>query len=211
MPQLIKDRRARRRPLDAAARGGVARRRPAGSAGHRAARAVARRSASALLARGDVGVWLAPDDDPAALAADVGRAAASIAVDFPKFTDGRGYSIGAAAARALRLHAASCARSATCCATSSSRSRECGFDAFADPRRPRCDGGARRPRRFHERLRADRRATPQPWFRRRARRIGRRTASAARVEAAVALLAGRRGPPFARRVRIELRRRGHGA
>ena len=65
--------------------------------------------------------------------------------------------------------AASFARSATCCATSSSRCAECGFDAFA--------------------LRADRDAaaalagfddfagvyaatsrTPQPWFRRRARR-----------------------------------------
>jgi uncharacterized protein (DUF934 family) len=37
------------------------------------------------------GVWLAPDDDPEALAPDVGGLAL-IAVHFPKFTDGRGYS-----------------------------------------------------------------------------------------------------------------------
>ena len=46
-----------------------------------------------LLARGDIGVWLAPDDDPEAIAADTGRLPL-IAVDFPQFTDGRGYSIG---------------------------------------------------------------------------------------------------------------------
>jgi uncharacterized protein (DUF934 family) len=46
-----------------------------------------------LVARGDVGVWLAPADDPAALAADA-AALPLIAVDFPQFTDGRGYSNG---------------------------------------------------------------------------------------------------------------------
>lgn len=45
----------------------------------------------ALLARGDVGVWLAPADDPAVLATDV-AALPLVAVDFPQFTDGRGYS-----------------------------------------------------------------------------------------------------------------------
>ncbi len=45
----------------------------------------------ALLARGNVGVWLAPTDDPATLADDTARLPA-IAVDFPAFTDGRGYS-----------------------------------------------------------------------------------------------------------------------
>ena len=44
-----------------------------------------------LVARGDVGVWLAPSDDPAEIAADVARLAL-IAVDFPQFSDGRGYS-----------------------------------------------------------------------------------------------------------------------
>lgn len=47
----------------------------------------------ALLARGEVGVWLSPDADPALLAADIGRLPV-IAVDFPQFTDGRGYSTG---------------------------------------------------------------------------------------------------------------------
>ena len=45
----------------------------------------------ALLARDDVGVWLAPADDPAQLAGDV-QDLPVIAVDFPKFADGRGYS-----------------------------------------------------------------------------------------------------------------------
>src|SRR5687768_6259847 len=51
----------------------------------------------ALLARGDVGVWLAPKDDPADLVPDL-PALSVVAVDFPKFGDGRGYSI----ARLLR-------------------------------------------------------------------------------------------------------------
>jgi uncharacterized protein (DUF934 family) len=51
----------------------------------------------ALSARDDVGVWLKSDDDPEALAGDVARLPL-IAVDFPKFVDGRGYSI----ARLLR-------------------------------------------------------------------------------------------------------------
>ena len=50
-----------------------------------------------LRARRDVGVWLAPADDPALLAATI-TTLPLIAVDFPKFTDGRGYSI----ARLLR-------------------------------------------------------------------------------------------------------------
>ena len=45
----------------------------------------------ALCARGEIGVWLKPDDDPELLAADVGTLPL-IAVDFPQFTDGRGYS-----------------------------------------------------------------------------------------------------------------------
>ena len=44
-----------------------------------------------------LGVWLAPHDDPAAIAADLDDFTV-IGVHFPKFTDGRGYSI----ARLLR-------------------------------------------------------------------------------------------------------------
>ncbi len=39
-----------------------------------------------------IGAWLAPDDDPRQLAPWLGRLAL-VAVQFPKFTDGRGYSI----------------------------------------------------------------------------------------------------------------------
>jgi uncharacterized protein (DUF934 family) len=54
-------------------------------------------SRAELASRIDVGVWLAPTDDPALLAGDVGTLPV-IAVDFPRFADGRGYSI----ARLLR-------------------------------------------------------------------------------------------------------------
>lgn len=47
-----------------------------------------------FVARGDVGVWLKPDDEPGELAGDVEQLAV-IAVHFPKWGDGRGYSIGA--------------------------------------------------------------------------------------------------------------------
>ncbi len=50
-----------------------------------------------LAARGDVGVWLAPADEPAEIAGDL-VGLPLVAVDFPQFTDGRGYSI----ARLLR-------------------------------------------------------------------------------------------------------------
>ena len=47
---------------------------------------------AALAARGEVGVWLAGTDDPGKLAPSL-PSLSLIAVDFPKFTDGRGYSI----------------------------------------------------------------------------------------------------------------------
>ncbi len=50
-------------------------------------------SRSDLRVRGDVGVWLAPADDPALLGPDA-TTLPLIAVDFPKFADGRGYSTG---------------------------------------------------------------------------------------------------------------------
>ena len=45
----------------------------------------------ALIARGDVGLWLHPDDDPEIIAGDLAHLPV-VAVDFPQFTDGRGYS-----------------------------------------------------------------------------------------------------------------------
>jgi uncharacterized protein (DUF934 family) len=44
-----------------------------------------------LFVRGNAGVWLAPSDDPVALAGDAARLLV-IAIDFPAFADGRGYS-----------------------------------------------------------------------------------------------------------------------
>ena len=82
-----------------------------------------------LRIRGDVGVWFAPHEDPYALAADVAELPL-IAVDFPQFTDGRGYSI----ARLLReplgfrseLRAIGDVQRDQLFALA-----ECGFDAFA--------------------------------------------------------------------------------
>jgi len=45
-----------------------------------------------LVARGDVGVWLAGADDPTPLVPWLPQLLL-VAVDFPKFTDGRGYSV----------------------------------------------------------------------------------------------------------------------
>jgi uncharacterized protein (DUF934 family) len=47
----------------------------------------------ALVERGGIGVWLEPSDDPATLADDL-AALPLVEVRFPKFGDGRGYSIG---------------------------------------------------------------------------------------------------------------------
>jgi len=46
----------------------------------------------ALAQRAELGVWLAPDESAAVLKDDLQRFQV-IAIDFPKFTDGRGYSI----------------------------------------------------------------------------------------------------------------------
>lgn len=119
---------------------------------------------AALFARGEVGVWLAPGDDPKAIAGDLGTLPL-VAVDFPQFTDGRGYSI----ARLLRdryafkgeLRAIGDVLRDQLFALS-----ECGFDAFA----------IREDRNPHEALAgfgdfagiyATTSRTPQPWFRRR--------------------------------------------
>ncbi len=45
-----------------------------------------------LIARGDVGVWLSGADDPSPIAPWLPKLPL-VAVDFPKFTDGRGYSV----------------------------------------------------------------------------------------------------------------------
>jgi uncharacterized protein (DUF934 family) len=117
-----------------------------------------------LLARGDVGVWLAPDADPEALSADV-VGLPLVAVDFPAFTDGRGYSIG----RLLRdrygfkgeLRAIGDILRDQLFALA-----ECGFDAFAI-RADRDAAAALAGLADFASIYATTSRTPQPWFRRR--------------------------------------------
>lgn len=52
-----------------------------------------REALSASRSAAEIGVWLAPDSEPADLAGDFDKLAL-IGVDFPVFRDGRGYSIG---------------------------------------------------------------------------------------------------------------------
>jgi len=83
----------------------------------------------ALSIRKDIGVWLKPDDDPDALAGDVARLPL-IAVDFPKFGDGRGYST----ARLLREkygYTAELRAIGDILRDQLYFLRQCGFDTFA--------------------------------------------------------------------------------
>ena len=82
-----------------------------------------------LAGRNAVGVWLKPSDDPESLAADVPRLPL-IAIDFPKFVDGRGYS----SARLLReqYHFSGELRAiGDVLRDQLYYLRQCGFDAFA--------------------------------------------------------------------------------
>ena len=143
------------------------------------------RERSALLARGDVGVLLAPADDPAAIAADAATLPV-IAVDFPKFSDGRGFSI----ARLLRerygfkgeLRAVGDVLRDQLFAL-----RECGFDAFVI-RGDRDATDALASLHDFKSVYAPTTRTPQPWFRRRAAADPDEALQAARVDAVVALL-----------------------
>jgi len=117
-----------------------------------------------LRARGDVGVWLAPADDPAALAADL-ASLPLVAVDFPQFTDGRGYSTG----RLLRERFAfkgELRAIGDILRDQLFPLRECGFNAFAlRPDRNLDDallGFADFTGVYAPTVRQ-----PQPWFRRR--------------------------------------------
>lgn len=83
----------------------------------------------ALAGRDDIGVWLKPADDPEALAGDVARLPL-IAVDFPKFGDGRGYST----ARLLRekyRYARELRAIGEILRDQLYYLRQCGFDTFA--------------------------------------------------------------------------------
>jgi uncharacterized protein (DUF934 family) len=117
-----------------------------------------------LRIRGDVGVWLAPHEDPYALAADVAELPL-IAVDFPQFTDGRGYSIAHLLREPLgfrgELRAIGDVQRDQLFALA-----ECGFDAFA----LRADGDATAALAdlaAYRGVYAPTARTPQPRFRRR--------------------------------------------
>ncbi len=82
-----------------------------------------------LAVRNDIGVWLKPADDPDALAGDVIRLPL-IAVDFPKFADGRGYST----ARLLRekyRYSGELRAVGEILRDQLYYLRQCGFDTFA--------------------------------------------------------------------------------
>jgi uncharacterized protein (DUF934 family) len=120
---------------------------------------------SALLARGAVGVWLKPDDDPDALTADC-ASLPLIAVDFPQFTDGRGYSI----ARLLRdKHgfAGELRAIGDVLRDQLFYLRQCGFNAFAVRADRNLEAALNGLRDFSDSYQATT-ANPLPLFRRRA-------------------------------------------
>ncbi|HXN16379.1 MAG TPA: DUF934 domain-containing protein [Usitatibacter sp.] len=119
-----------------------------------------------LVARGEaLGVWLKPDDDPGELALDF-AALSLIAVHFPKFTDGRGYST------ATLLRGRHGYRGELRAFGDVGRDQlfylsRCGFDAFrlADHRDPHQALASLRDFRFRYQGSAD---DPRPLFRQRA-------------------------------------------
>jgi uncharacterized protein (DUF934 family) len=119
----------------------------------------------ALITRGDAGVLLAPEDDPEAIASDV-RLLPVIAIEFPAFTDGRGYST----ARLLRdryLYRGELRAVGDVLRDQLYLMAECGFDAFAI-REDRSAQDALAGLKDFNSLYAPTARTPQPWFRRRA-------------------------------------------
>ncbi len=118
----------------------------------------------ALRARGDVGVLLAPENDPADLGSDL-AALPVIAVDFPQFTDGRGYST----ARLLRerhRYAGELRAVGDVLRDQLYAMAECGFDAFV-VREDRDADAALAGLADFDGVYAPTARSPQPWFRRR--------------------------------------------
>ncbi len=122
----------------------------------------------ALRGRGGIGVWLKPDDDPELLAADVG-ALPLIAVDFPQFTDGRGYST----ARLLREKhgfAGELRAIGDVLRDQLYYLRQCGFNAFAVRSDRNLEEALKGLRDFSDNYQATA-ARPVPLFRRRAQAV----------------------------------------
>jgi uncharacterized protein (DUF934 family) len=118
-----------------------------------------------LRARADIGVWLKPSDDPDLLAGDC-AALPLIAIDFPQFTDGRGYSI----ARLLReRHGFSGELRAIGDVLRDQLSylRQCGFNAFAVRADRNLEDALKGLSDFNDNYQATW-ARPVPLFRRRA-------------------------------------------
>lgn len=120
---------------------------------------------AALIARGEVGVWLAPGDDADALADDVHRLPV-IAVDFPQFTDGRGYS-HARLLRERHRYAGELRAIGDVQRDQLHYLAQCGFDAFALPDGGDIDGALAAFADFSDGYQAS--ASRVPWFRRRQR------------------------------------------
>jgi len=121
---------------------------------------------AALRARGEVGVLLAPEDDPADLAADIATLPL-IAVNFPQFTDGRGYST----ARLLRerhRYAGELRAVGEVLHDQLHALAECGFDSFAVPDHRDAAAAVAGLADFDS-VYAPTARMPLPWFRRRAR------------------------------------------
>lgn len=118
---------------------------------------------AALIARGEAGVWLAPAEHPGALADDMHRLPV-IAIDFPQFTDGRGYSH----ARLLRdrhRYAAELRAIGDIQRDQLYYLAQCGFDAFAIPDSRNADDALAAFADFSDGYQAT--ATRAPWFHRR--------------------------------------------
>ena len=118
---------------------------------------------AALLARGGVGVWLAPAEDPYTIAGDVASLRV-IAVDFPAFTDGRGYST----ARLLRERLGYAGELRAVGDVQRDQLHylsQVGFDAFAVAEGRDVDAALASLRDFSDGYQATNARTP--WFRRR--------------------------------------------
>lgn len=119
---------------------------------------------NALVQRDAVGVWLSPTDEPGELRGDLGRLEV-IAVEFPKFGDGRGFST----ARLLRERygfAGELRAFGDVFRDQLFFMAECGFDAFTvrsdlDPQKE-IAGLETFPRTYSRSTRR-----PRPWFRER--------------------------------------------
>jgi uncharacterized protein (DUF934 family) len=130
--------------------------------------ALFRAEREALVQRGNVGVWLAPADEPGELRGDLGRLSV-VAVDFPKFGDGRGFST----ARLLRDrygYTGELRAIGDVFRDQLFYMAECGFDAFAvradlDPAQEIAGLAT------YERTYARSTRTPRPWFRQRAEHV----------------------------------------